>query len=63
MDAEELTVSRQRGQLSWIGGLFLFDEADRQPTAITLEVPRLENLSTRVSAPIRWACSARSRST
>ena len=40
---QELTVSRQRGQLSWIGGLFLFDEADRQPTAITLEVPRLEN--------------------
>ena len=48
---EELTVSQQRSQLSWIGGLFLFDEADRQPTAIALQVPRLENfLNPRVSA-------------
>jgi len=48
---EEITLSQQRRQLSWIAGLFLFDEADRQPTAITLEVPRLENfLNPRVGA-------------
>jgi iron complex outermembrane recepter protein len=48
---QEVTVSQQRGQLSWIGGLFLFDEADRQPTAITLEGPRLESfLDPRIGA-------------
>ena len=42
--SEELTVSQQRPGLSWIAGLFLLGEADRQPTSITLEAPRLQNL-------------------
>jgi iron complex outermembrane recepter protein len=41
--SEELTVSQQRGRLTWLGGLFLFDEVDRQPTTIRLGGPRLVN--------------------
>ena len=49
--SEELTVSQQRGRLTWLGGLFLFDEVDRQPTAIRLEGPGLLNfLSPKVDA-------------
>ena len=48
---EELTVSQQRKRMSWIAGLFIFDEADRQPTAISIEGPRLENfLDPRIAA-------------
>ena len=42
--SEEVTISQQRLGLSWIAGLFLFDEVDRQPTLITFEEPRLSNL-------------------
>ncbi len=41
--SEELTIAQQLRRLSWIAGLFFFDETDRQPTAITLEGPRLIN--------------------
>lgn len=40
---EELTVSRASSGLTWIVGLFLLDELDRQPTVVTLGEPRLEN--------------------
>ena len=39
--SEELTVSQQRQRLTWIGGLFLLDDVDRQPTDVTLSGPRL----------------------
>jgi iron complex outermembrane receptor protein len=41
--SEELTVSQQRGRLTWIGGLFVLDEIDRQPTHVPLPALRLEN--------------------
>jgi iron complex outermembrane receptor protein len=41
--SEEMTVSRQRGRLSWIGGVFLFTEVDRQPTVVELGGARLGN--------------------
>ncbi len=41
--SEELTVVQQSGKLTWIGGLFFFDEADHQPTSIFARAPRLEN--------------------
>jgi iron complex outermembrane receptor protein len=42
--SEELTVSGQRGKLTWLSGVFLFHETDRQPTLVRLGGPRLENL-------------------
>ena len=39
--SEEVTISQQRAGLSWIAGLFLFKEVDRQPTSITFAEPRL----------------------
>ena len=42
--SEEVTISQQRPRLSWIAGLFLFNEVDRQPTLITLIEPRRLNL-------------------
>jgi iron complex outermembrane receptor protein len=41
--SEEVTVSRQRPGLTWVGGLFLLDDVDRQPTRIRLGGPGLEN--------------------
>jgi iron complex outermembrane recepter protein len=41
--SEEVTVSHQRPGLTWIAGMFLFDERDRQPISIRLGGPRLEN--------------------
>jgi iron complex outermembrane receptor protein len=41
--SEELTVTHQRPGLSWIGGVFLFDDSDWQLSRIRLEDPRLEN--------------------
>jgi iron complex outermembrane recepter protein len=41
--SEEVTFTQQRHRVTWIAGLFFFDEADRQPTSITLGGPRLEN--------------------
>ncbi len=41
--SEELTVSQLRGRLTWLGGLFLFHEVDRQPTTIRLGGPGLVN--------------------
>lgn len=41
--SEELTVSQQRPRLTWIGGLFLLHDADRQPTVVTFGEARVEN--------------------
>jgi iron complex outermembrane receptor protein len=41
--SEEITVAQQRGKVSWIAGLFVFDESDRQPVVVTLGSARLEN--------------------
>jgi iron complex outermembrane receptor protein len=41
--SEEITISRRRPGLTWIGGLFLFGDVDRQPTSIRFGGPRLEN--------------------
>ena len=41
--SEELTVSHRRERMKIVGGLFLFDDADRQPTTIRLGGPRLTN--------------------
>jgi iron complex outermembrane receptor protein len=41
--SQEVTVSRERPGLSWIAGLFLFDEHDQQPTIVRLGGPRLLN--------------------
>lgn len=49
--SEELTISRQQPGLTWLAGVFLFDEVDRQPTRVPLGGPRLLNrLDPRVSA-------------
>ena len=49
--SQELTLSRQRSRLSWVVGLFLLSEADRQPVAIDLGASRSESrLVTRVDA-------------
>jgi len=41
--SEELTVSQTNSRLTWIGGLFVLQDLDRQPTVVTLGGPRLEN--------------------
>jgi iron complex outermembrane receptor protein len=41
--SEELTVSQERPGLTWIAGMFLFHEVDRQPITVQLGGPRLEN--------------------
>jgi iron complex outermembrane receptor protein len=54
--SEELTVSQRRPRVTWIGGAFLFREADRQPTVVRLGGPRLENhLNPDVDATARAA--------
>jgi iron complex outermembrane receptor protein len=54
--SEEMTVSHQRPRLTWIAGLFLFDEVDRQPVSVLLGGPRLENrLDPSVGASARAA--------
>jgi iron complex outermembrane receptor protein len=42
--SEELTIAQERPRLTWIAGLFLFDEVDRQPIVVQLEGPRLQSL-------------------
>ena len=41
--SEEVTVSGRRPGLSWVGGLFLLEDDDRQPTSIRLGGPRVLN--------------------
>jgi iron complex outermembrane receptor protein len=41
--SEELTLAYSRSRLTWIGGLFLLNDADRQPTVVTFDGPQLEN--------------------
>jgi iron complex outermembrane receptor protein len=41
--SEELTISQERARLTWIAGLFVFDEVDHQPISVLLEGPRLES--------------------
>ena len=42
--SEELTISQRRGSVSWVGGVFLFDEVDRQPTTVHLDSSHLTNV-------------------
>ncbi len=42
--SEELTVTERRGRVAWIGGLFLFDEDDRQPTVVGFQATGLDNI-------------------
>jgi iron complex outermembrane receptor protein len=42
--SQELSITHQRSRLTWIGGLFLFEEVDRQPTSVLLGGPRLESV-------------------
>jgi iron complex outermembrane receptor protein len=50
----ELTLTQQLRRGSWIAGLFLFDEVDRQPTWIAFPAQRAENrLDPRVDATSR----------
>ena len=41
--SQEVTVTRQRPGLTWLAGVFLFQEHDRQPTVVGVRGPRLEN--------------------
>ncbi len=41
--SQEVTIARQRPRLTWLTGVFLFQEHDRQPTVVGLRGPRLEN--------------------
>ena len=41
--SEEVTVAHERPGLSWIGGLYLFEEDDRQPTRVRLGGLRVDN--------------------
>jgi iron complex outermembrane recepter protein len=41
--SEELTVARQGPRLTWIGGLFLFDDADSQRSNLLLGAARLQS--------------------
>jgi iron complex outermembrane receptor protein len=41
--SEEITISQQRGRISWIGGMFVLDELDRQSTLVPFPVAGLEN--------------------
>jgi iron complex outermembrane receptor protein len=40
--SQELTIAHQQPRLTWIGGVFFFDESDRQPTIVGFGGPRLE---------------------
>ena len=49
--SEELTLARVGQRLSWVGGLFLLADDDRQPTSIRLGGPQVVNrLAPRVEA-------------
>lgn len=42
--SNELTVAHRGTRLTWVGGLFLFEEVDRQPTIVTLGGARRQNV-------------------
>ena len=46
--SEEITVSRHAQRVSWLGGVFLFDDRDRQWSIIQLGAARLDNRVTPV---------------
>lgn len=49
--SEEITLAGRNPRLSWVGGLFLFDEVDRQPTSIRMQqANRMNLLDPRVDA-------------
>jgi len=41
--SEEVTLSSRHGSVNWLGGIFLFDEADRQPTAVEFGAQGVQN--------------------
>jgi iron complex outermembrane receptor protein len=42
--SEELTLSQRHPRFTWVGGLFWFDETDRQPTFIRMQGAARKNL-------------------
>lgn len=42
--SDELTLSQRGERLSWVGGVFLLQDDDRQPTRVQAAGPRLETL-------------------
>ena len=53
--SEEITVTSQSPRLTWVAGLFLFGEADRQPTSLYAPTARVE---TRVDPRVEAEASA-----
>lgn len=52
--SQEVTLSQHLSQVSWVSGVFVFDERDRQPTYVTLPAAGLmSTLSPRVEASAR----------
>ena len=52
--SQELTLVQHVSRLTWVGGLFTFDERDRQPTFVPLpSAGRLNTLNPRVEASSR----------
>lgn len=41
--SQEVTVAQRRTRVAWVGGLFLFHEADHQPTLVDLPAAAVEN--------------------
>ena len=41
--SEELTLAGRHSGVTWVGGLFLLEDSDRQPTSVLLGGPRVEN--------------------
>jgi iron complex outermembrane recepter protein len=49
--SHEITVASRKPRLTWIGGVFLFDETDSEPSSTVVPEPRLEfRLDPRVDA-------------
>ena len=54
--SEEITISHQRPGLTWVGGLFLFDERDHQPIWVDQPAAQIQvQLDPRVDATSRAA--------
>ena len=52
--SQEVTLMQQLPRLTWVGGLFVFDERDHQPTFVPLpSAGRLNTLNPRVDASAR----------
>ena len=62
--SEEITISHQRPRLSWVGGVFLFNESDHQSYWVGQLIPQIETrLDPRVDATSRAAVRTGDRRT